>query len=285
MNMPSMTYDIRTAENARWTLTTLTGVPLSVWQQYSHYEDEYEYANDFVADVITSYGNLPNSYQDFTFCYFHVTTSANECASFRKNGILDLKQSYLCCDSELRIFLKHHDIDISLSKQILTYRGQEFNIAFGASPIQDAEVDKRWLVARKFFSDYTTCGFLSIDERLPYGGQVHRRPEILLDIDVLLNLDLSKEWQSTHRAYEIVAKISGENIICDFDAHLSDKDKVLHYLTYAYHTAFGRPSEHVVLMQNNVQIPPLDILEINPFVHWQTINFDTQKSNVPAKFK
>lgn len=45
------------------------------------------------------------------------------------------------------------------------------------------------------FYDYTACGFLSVWERSPYGGQVHCRPEILWDIDNLLRLDLSGEWE------------------------------------------------------------------------------------------
>ena len=57
-------------------------------------------------------GNIPQNYKDLTFVYFHITTSANHCDSFRKNGILDLVNSYLCKDSELRRFLEENHIHI-----------------------------------------------------------------------------------------------------------------------------------------------------------------------------
>lgn len=269
MIMTNMIYDIRTTEYAQQTLTNLTGVPIQVWEQYLSHEREYEYTEYLVADVINSHGYLPLSYRDFEFIYFHVTTSANGCKSFRKHGILDLQQCYLCHDSELRQFLEKHDIHIDLDKRILTYSGQGFDITFGACPRHDTEAYKRWSIGRKFYFDYTTCGFLSVWERSPYGGQVHHRPEILMDIDNLLGLNLSQEWMSICDSYEIVAKVSGEKIIYDSDDNQSDKDKVLNYLTKVYLTAFDEPSEEVLLIKNNVQIPPMDILEIKPMRHWE----------------
>lgn len=267
--MPKMIYDIRTTEYAKQTLTNLTGVPIPVWEQYLGHEHKYEYTDYLVAEVINSHGYFPLSYRDFEFVYFHVTTSANGCASFRKHGILDLKHSYSCHDSELREFLEKHDIHIDLDERILTYRRQRFDINFGACPRRDTEAYKRWSIGRKFYYDYTTCGFLSVWERKPYGGQVHRRPEILMDIDNLLRLNLSHEWMENHDSYEIVAKVSGEKIIYDSDDNQSDKDKVLNYLTKVYFTAFGEPTEKVILIMNHLQIPPLDILEIKPMQHWK----------------
>lgn len=269
MIMPNMIYDIRTTEYAQQTLTNLTGVPIPVWEQYLGHEQEYEYTDYLVEDVINSHGYLPRSYRDFEFVYFHVTTSANGCASFRKHGILDLKQSYSCHDSELREFLEKHDIHINLDERILAYRGQGFDITFGACPRQDTETYKCWSIGRKFYFDYTICGFLSVWERKPYGGQVHRRPEILMNMDNLLGLNLSQEWMSIHDSYEIVAKVSGEKIIYDGDDNQSDKDKVLNYLTKVYFAAFSEPTEEVLLIKNNVQIPPSDILEIKPMRHWK----------------
>lgn len=269
MLMANMIYDIRTTEYAQQTLTNLTGVPIPVWEQYLGHESEYEYTDYLVADVINSHGNLPHSYRDFEFIYFHVTTSANGCVSFRNHGILDLKQSYLCHDSELREFLENHDIHIDLDDQMLTYRRQGFDITFGACPRQDTEAYNCWSIGRKFYFDYTVCGFLSVWERNPYGGQVHRRPEILMNIDNLLGLNLSQEWTLTHDSYEVVAKVSGENICYDGDDNQSEEDKVLNYLTKAYFTAFGEPTEEVLLIKNHVQIPTLDILEINSMSHWK----------------
>lgn len=264
-----MIYDIRTTEYARQTLVNLTGVAISVWEEYRGRENEYKYVDSLVEDIINSHGYLPSSYKDFEFIYFHVTTSSNSCKSFYKHGLLDLKQSYLCHDAELRTFLEDNDISINLEEQTLTYRKKVFDITFGNCPIRNTEAHKRWFIGRKFYFDYTICGFLSVCEKNPYGGEVHYRPEVLMDIDNLLGLNLSQKWASTHEPYEIVVKISGEKIIYDGDDNQTEKDKVLNYLTKAYFTAFREPYENVILIKNHVQIPPTDILEIGSMNYWK----------------
>ena len=112
-------YDIRTSENAMKTLVALTGVSPDVWKRYFSRESEYAYPEDLIEDVIQKHGKFPVNYTDWTFIYFHVTTSADQCASFYKHGILDLVHSYQCTDSELRKFLDAHDIEIDIDNQTL----------------------------------------------------------------------------------------------------------------------------------------------------------------------
>ena len=147
--------------------------------------------------------------------YFHVTTSANECAALKKYGILDLKQAYLCPESEIRIFLDQHGIFLDLDNCFLTFNGRSYDIAFnsGKCPRTGTQDYLCWSIGRKFYYDYTTCGFLSIWERSPYGGRVHCRPEILWDIDNLLRLNLSEEWEQSHYPHEITAHVKGSNIV------------------------------------------------------------------------
>lgn len=262
-----MIYDIRTSESAQQTLTNITGVQIKVWEQYIDRECEYECTNDFLENVIKAHGHFPHSYRDFEFIFFHVTTSANGCASYCKHGILDLKQAYLCHDSELRKFLEEHDIYIDLEEQLLTYCGESFDITFGDCPEPYTEAHNCWSIGRKFYFDYTICGFLSVQEQHPYSGQVHHRPEILMDIDNLLKTTLSQEWRLTHDPYEIVAKVNGEKIVYNGDDNRSDSEKVLNYLTKAYRTSFDKMSQNILYIKNHVQIPYLDILCINPIEH------------------
>lgn len=127
--LPNMIYDIRTTEYAQSTLTKLSGVPISTWLQYRVSESKYQYTDSFLADVIASHGSLPLSYKNLVFIYFHVTTSANGCSSIRKNGLLDLKQTYLSIDSELRVFLDQHDIKFNFDYRVMTHRDQGCYIA------------------------------------------------------------------------------------------------------------------------------------------------------------
>ena len=200
------------------------------------------------------------------------TTSANECEAIKKYGILDLKQAYLCVESELRVFLDRHGIIINIEGALLTYKGKAFDISYNAGncPRTDTQEYLCWSIGRKFYYDFTTCGFLSVWERSPYGGQVHCRPEILWDIDNLLGLKLSEEWEQSHFLYEIVAQVNGFDIVFDGDDDQSDKDKVLMYLTMAYDTAFGEPFENILLMKNGIQISPDRIIEIKPLTCWRS---------------
>ena len=183
----ALIYDIRTTKTAINTLCNLTDIPFQVWKGYVGHERQYQYIENMVEHIVDTYGKCPNDYKDFDFIYFHVTTSANECISFWKHGILDLQQSYNCYDSELRLFLEEHGIYINLDNRILTYRGCDFDISYGRCPTRgNLKEYYCWLIGRKFYFDYTTCGFLSVYDGNPYGGQVHRRPEILFDIDNLL---------------------------------------------------------------------------------------------------
>lgn len=267
--LDTMTYDIRTTENAQKTLINLTGVPFPIWEKYNRLENKYEIMDDLVEEVIHSYGHIPQSYKDFDFIFFHITTSAKECGSYWKYGILDLAESYSCIDSELRMFLDNNSIFIDLANEILEYKGKRYDISHGICPRTDEEAYKCWSIGRKFYYDYTVCGFLSVCERNPYGGQVHLRPEILYDIDKLLGLDLSRKWMMTHEPYEIHVAVKGEDIVYYGDDTESDKEKVLSYLTKAYKTSFYEPNEEVVLLKNHIRVLPENIREIKKMEHWK----------------
>lgn len=219
-------YDIRTSKNACRTLVRLSGVDISTWEKYVGHEREYRYTDDLVEDVIKTYEQFPRNYRDFNFIYFHVTTSANKCIAIRKYGILDLKQAYRCEESEFRVFLDQHGVFIDLANGLLTCKGRTYDISCNSG----------------------TCP--RTGGKNTYAGQVHYRPEILWDIDNLLRLNLSGEWEQSHFPYEITAQVKGSDIVFDGDEDQSDKDKVLMYLTMAYDTAFGEPFEHALLIKN-----------------------------------
>ena len=97
---------------------------------------------------------------------------------------------------------------------------------------------------------------------------MHLRPEILSDIDELLQTHLSEKWRRTHEPFEVLAKVSGQNICYFSDDEDLDEEKVMAYLVKAYNAAFNGLSEEVLLMKNGVQIPPEDILDIKPLTCW-----------------
>lgn len=262
-------YDIRTSENAWNTLVALTGVAPQIWERMLLHRSEYRWEDDLVEDVVRRYGQVPPRYEEWTFTYFHITTSADQCSSFQKHGILDLVHSYECKDSELRTFLDGKNIKLDLAGRTLCFGRQTYDISFGGRPPRsDGKARARWAIGRKLYYDFASCGFLSVWAGNPYGGYVHRRPEFLSDIDELLDLTLSEEWHISHKPYEITAVVPGADIVYDGDDEHTDRDKALHYLTKAYTTAFGAPSEEILLLKNGVQIPPDRIIDISPLSCW-----------------
>ena len=266
----SFVYDIRTSENALSTLVNFTGVAPPIWESCMSQRGDYYYEEEFVEAVIKKYGYFPKNYEDWIFIYFHITTSSNGCASIKRHGILDLPNSYLCEDSELRRFLERKGIVIDIDNCKLSYKDQMFDISYQShTPRYGTTSYACWAVGRKFYYDYTTCGFLSVWEKSSYGGCVHYRPEILNDIDTLLGLTLSQEWHLQHKAYEVVAAVPGTDIVYDGDEDQSDKEKVLYYLTKAYLAAFGSPTEEILLLKNHIQVPANRVVEIKPLMYWE----------------
>lgn len=90
-----------------------------------------------------------------------------------------------------------------------------------------------------------------------------------MNIDRLLGTNLSQEWAKTHIAYQVVAQVKGGDILYEGEDDTEEKDKVMHYLTDAYYTAFGDPNEKVLLMQNDVCILPSNIFEIRQLACWK----------------
>lgn len=268
----NMEFDIRSSDKAKHTLDVLTGVPISIWEQNLNRESDFDCPQDFVEQTINNYGHLPINLGSFEFVFSHITTSSNKCHSIEKNGLLDLKQAYLCADSELRIFLNDNGIFIDLKKSKLKYRTEIYDIKYAPNNkhiIKAPYEEQCQKIGRKFYYDYTICGFLSIDSQDTYLGDVHHRPEILDDIDNLLHLNLSQKWEKDHKPYNVVAKINGDEIECEGMENKSEKEKVMHYLTLAYNNAFHELDENIILLQNNKKILPSNIIGIEPFNIWK----------------
>lgn len=263
-----MIYDIRTSELAKQTLVNLTGVSINIWEKYVAKERAFEYC-DLVKSVIENHGVFPCDYKNWTFVYIHITTSANGCESFKNHGINDLRNSYLLLDSELRNFLDKNNIFIDIDNAKLIYNKKVYNINYGDCPIDDCSKEyKCWSIGRKLYFDYRTCGFLSVRYEHPYGGEVHCRPEILYDIDKLLDLSLSYKWKSMTIPYQIVAKVSGGNIVSSGSEDDDFREQVINYLTKAYLVAFSSPNDNILLLKNGIKIEPCDIIDIRKLDFW-----------------
>lgn len=273
MNSKRKVFDIRTSELAMATLCTMTGVSSSTWQECIDRGKKYYCTDNFIEAVVNENGYLPSTYTDWAFTILHLTTSANNCSSFWKYGIQDLQQVYMRSDSELRVFLENHGIDINLEKHRLSLSDRTYDIKYYIELFNDNEKKLCNQIGHKLYDDFAICGFYSITDEKCYGGYVHRRPEILRNIDALLGFQLSQEWYSTHTAFGVIAKVRGDQILYQGVSNQDEKRKVLYYLSMAFCNAFNRQSENIAIIQNNYQIPAENIIEIKPFTSWDHCHY------------
>ena len=263
-----MLYDIRTSEKAVVTLETLTGVNRAIWlvEQYKNHDRiDYTYADDDVRKIITNHGGYYPELNDLEM----VVTHSEKCSQIHQHGIVDLVKAYEFPNSELRQFLENHEINIDIEACSLTHKKRVYDISYGKCPQHsDIEAHAAWCVGRKFYYDFTVCGFLSINKRDVYGGWVHRRPEILSDIDTLLGTRLKDEWQASKEAYAIVFKAPvGDTIYNGWDSN-TEFEMVKNYLYDAYMCICIGPDTKEILCKNGVEISPNQILECYRFQEW-----------------
>ena len=267
-----MLYDIRDADKAACTLERITGVSSSVWsveKMKNARRIDYTDADKDIERIIKRHNGYSPRVNDLEMVITHVTTSGNRCASILKDGILDLRSAYQKRDSELRIFLESKGIDILLDSNCLKYSGKYYDISFEDCPRDnESEEYAAWSVGRKFYYDFTVCGFFSINGNRPYDGNVHRRPEILWDLDNLLKTDLQRDWMQTHQAYEIVFKVPFRDILYGGWDSDTEEEMAMSYLTDAYMCVSTEPDTKDVLCKNGVEISPYQILECNRFTLW-----------------
>lgn len=115
-------------------------------------------------------------------------------------------------------------------------------------------------IGYRFFKDQCVCGFLSLGS-MAYLTHVEEKPEILIDIGNFIGMDIAGEWTYTHESFAVTAKVRAQDIVREGDD--------LFYTCLAYWNSFD-VSQNVLLCKDGVQIPPEEILNIEPFTGWQT---------------
>ncbi len=261
-------YNILSKKEAQNTLEKMTGITWSEWKgiRDSYDRDQWSYEDDYIEDVLKEKNVTLPSFYELEFVFSHVTTSANGCIDIRKYGLI----THACQNNktELCAFLHENGVAIDLSRRELHYFDKVFDVSYDKCPLEYMETEyAAWLVGRKLYYDYGICGFLSYGNTA-YGGYVHRRPELLMNIDRLLKTDLADKWEDTHQPYEVIAHIGAKMVVCDGDERCDDQRKVMEYLMKAYWCAFS-DNENIVLLRSEVEVPPENIWKVRPFEAWK----------------
>lgn len=266
-----MDYDIRTPELATQTLANITGISNNIWI-YESYLSDGNVDADYLYDIIEKYNGHLTSFENLYLIISHITTSTNDCIEIAENGIGDLQSAYRNTNSELRQFLDANGIDIRIDYSCLVHNGTYYSIEYERHncPLDDESVEhKGWCIGRKFYSDNGLCGFFAINPKIPYGGYVHERPEILFNIDELLNTNLADDWKNSHTAYEVIFKIHSSELELYEHSNDEDETKVIKLLLYAFDIMCSGSSEVCAQLKPDAQVTPDKIIDILPFDKWQ----------------
>ena len=273
MEGDNLLFDIRNKDKAAKTLERLTGVNETYWSfERMKNSGRYDYTNadEDIERIISKYGGHFPNIVDIELVVTHLTTSNNHCKEILDKGIIDLRKAYANKRSELRYFLEQHGIEIFVDDCCLKYDGLNYDISYGKCPRDSESIEyAAWSVGRRIYYDFTVCGFLSMNSKRPYGGMVHRRPEILSDIDGLLCTNLQAEWFQTHKSYEVIFKIPVLETVYDGWDTDDEDEMVMKYLLDAYMCISTEPDTKEIICKNGIEILPAQIIECNRFRMWK----------------
>lgn len=265
-DIPMKIYDITNKENAYNTLLRLSNINELVIQHYLH-KIKYGLVDTSIEEMLEKYDVRPTFKKDELICHLqHMTTSANGCEHIKEKGLMDLRITYEDTDSELRQFLDEQGVKIDLPGQRIYFNGEDLGSiecskkTYSNDP--GSKQHKRYFVGFKFYKDFNVCGFLSFNHKSLYGGNVHRRPEILYNISSLIGKAIDDIWSHTHQSYIVKFSVPYKQVT--FERGNIDEMELLR--DAFYNAVYNDTDEKIVIMNDHIEIPPEDIISIDKFV-------------------
>lgn len=255
-------YDITDKDNAFNTLLRLSNVNEMVLNHYIYgaknltgntYESFHAMVQDF---------NIHPTFQmDDLICHLQqMTTSANECKNIKEKGITDLRTTYEDTESELRQFLEEQKVEIDIPGKRIYFNGEDKgSIAYTNENLQDNR--KRWSIGRKFYYDFCVCGFFCFNHKIPYGGRVNERPEILFNISEVIGKRIDNIWRDKHKCYVVKFKVPYSKLARE------GMDTKMDLLQNAFANATNDyiDDDRDALLKDHVIVPSNDIISISEF--------------------
>lgn len=148
--------------------------------------------------------------QDVEAVILHVTTNNDKNNSIKKYGLLNLQQC-LTMDTPLKNYLKRKRILFDISNHIMLVNNKSIDIFFCEDEYlpHGSNKEKIHSVYNKIYKDHQITGFFCSPDPLAYLGGVSRRPEILGDINNILENELLEiEWEDNTKHYIIKFRVT-----------------------------------------------------------------------------
>lgn len=274
----SLLFDITSYEQSLKFLTDyLTVEPKRViaYVEESN-KDDYD-VDDFIETFKISLDEL--EIENIDAAVFHVTSNNDNCNSIKMTGLLNLQQA-LTMNTPLKKYLRNFRIEFDVSNKIMWVKGKQFDITYNSSSWPSNEREERLEnVARKVYFDHQINGFFCIQDFRGYGGEVHKRPEILFNLQELFQANILVErWENSCKPYVVKyrAPLDYFTYYTFYDEKYEYEDdykekaklktwlinKALYVIWDWLH--YNEIPEFYAYMKPEISIPFSDILEIYP---------------------
>lgn len=218
---------------------------------------------------------------DLYLASYHSTTNMDGCASIQMLGLLNLRET-IRQDTPLAKYLIEHDVIFDLDNKTVRREGNVYDLRKNYSGIGDTSNEVRDFVAFKLYEDHQINGFLCTEDVLDYGGDVHLRPEFIMNVAKLFkDQRLESDWvrDPNRQAYvlKFIAPISDYSPITfaihrEFLAETSSEEieemKLHGLLTTALRAlssciAWGMgPEDTISFLNEDASVPPQNIIQI-----------------------
>lgn len=255
-----MIYDISLIENCYKTMQELTD--FQYWEDiFKIYSYRYIDEPDRMRKEIMNSKNIQIKdivEDDIIFVLMQVTKSSEECIGIRKDGLHDLVWTYKH-DTELRKFLDKYNINIDIDNRKIVVNGDEYEL--------QNDIKQAGGVGYKFFDDPYVCGCFQLNKSVPYGGQVHIRPEIIYNINqIMKGKNLEFAWMETHKPYIVKFTVPYRKMMIALNTSIKDKkESILQTMfNYAFNTVFYNDfsSDYIGILNRSEYVPTEDIISI-----------------------
>ncbi|NBI05752.1 hypothetical protein [Senegalia massiliensis] len=208
-----MRFDLRNVEGTKKFLHDWVGVDEISIISYIIDNSEDIDIDDFCERYNISLDDL--EIDNITYVASHVTTCLDGLETIKKYGIMDLT-SVLSYPTPLNIFLQNHGIEFDIDKRIMKVGNKSYDVSYNTNS-NKSFLDRRSLEGRlnsighKLYYDNQLSAFLTMEGDKEYGGNVHLRPEFLLNVSSICKLNLENEWAKRAKAYVLEFEEKFEN--------------------------------------------------------------------------
>lgn len=271
-----MIYDVRTIKSSLDFLSKVFSTDRNKIYEEIKRQPDYIYLSEFMEILNCKLANI--DLDSLKLVVSHVTTTIDDNKFLLENDLTNL-QNVLIFDSPLKNFLKRFNIGFNIKKKVIICNDITYSInrndydRYVGFNNKDAYLKE---LSRKVYTDHQITAFLTMESDTKYLGEVHLRPEVLLDISRVIGINLCQEWYDISKSQVIEFYVDVKNLEpCSFDLrndkYLSDKEYNNYISKWLVEKAiniilnnllYKHPPENVIYIEHGHVVSRDDMIDI-----------------------